>query len=220
MTSTIPFHFARLATLALAIPALHCGAAEPATIEPKEKTVLFDGKSLEGWKIVGDAASWSVKDGVLASTGKPNGYVRTEKQYRNYRLSLEWRWTGEPTNSGVLLHAREPDKVWPKCVEAQLKHQHAGDFVLIDRSTIIVNGSQVGPGDFPIADKRGESAEKPAGQWNRYEITCDGGKVTLVVNGKVMNEGTEANPSSGAICLQSEGSPIEFRNIVLEPLAK
>jgi hypothetical protein len=220
MTAITPSLLARLATLVFFLPALSCGAEEKEVIEPKDKITLFDGKTLDGWKIFGDQAGWTAKDGVLATTGKPTGYIRTEKHYRNYRLSVEWRWSGEPTNSGVLLHMQAPDKTLPKAVEAQLKHQNAGDLVLLSQSTIVVNGQQVGPGDYPMSPKRGDSAEKPPGQWNRYEITCDGGKVTLVVNGRLMNEGTAANPSSGAICLQSEGSPIEFRNIVLEPLAK
>ena len=209
-----------LAILGILFLAPHLSAAEPEPIEPKSKISLFDGKSLDGWKVVGDPAGWSVKDGVLATTGQPNGYVRTVNHYRNYRLSLEWRWTGKPTNSGVLLHTQSPDKVWPKCVEAQLMHENAGDFWLLNHSSIMVNGNRVGPKDFANAPKRGASAEKPPGEWNQYHITCNGDKVTLVVNGRLLNEGTSADPSSGAICLQSEGSPIQFRNIVLEPLEK
>jgi hypothetical protein len=97
-------------------------------------------------------------------------------------------------------------------------HENAGDFWLLSHSTIVVDGKQVGPGQYVNAKKKHPSNEKPAGQWNTYDIVCDGGAVKLTVNGPLQNEGTDANPSGGPICLQSEGSPIEFRNIYLEPL--
>ena len=87
-------------------------------------------------------------------------------------------------------------------------------------STISVDGKQIGPKPYANGKKEHPSNEKPAGQWNSYDIVCDGGKVTLYVNGLLQNEGIDANPSYGPICLQSEGSPIEFRNIYLEPVPK
>lgn len=203
---------------------------KPWPIEPKEKTTLFDGKSLDGWIrfIPGDKKGeggkftvdnvWSVKEGAIHCEGKPHGYIRTEDNYANYKLHLEWRWAGEPTNSGVLLHKSGPDAVWPMCVEAQLKHENAGDFVLLTNSIITVDGKQVGPDKWPSSPKGKASNEKPAGEWNSYDIVCDGDKITLTVNGALQNEGAGAKPSSGPICLQSEGSPIQFRNIYLEPL--
>ncbi|MFW6163737.1 MAG: 3-keto-disaccharide hydrolase [Planctomycetota bacterium] len=197
-------------------------AAKP--VVPEEKIVLFNGTDFTGWvkfcpKKGADVDKiWTVRDGVIHCLGKPHGYIRTEQDYANYRLHVEWRWTAKPTNSGVLLHKQGPDRVWPKCVEAQLKHHNAGDFWLLTKSTITVNGKQVGPKMYANAKKRGDHNEKPPGEWNAYDITCDGDTVRLVVNGRVMNEGTDAEPSSGAICLQSEGSPIEFRNVYLQPL--
>ncbi len=205
---------------------------KPWPVVPKKKIALFNGKDLTGWVrfIPNDKRGpdkkwavdkvWSVKDGVIHCTGRPNGYIRTEDSYANYKLHLEWRWVDKPTNSGVLLHKQGIDRVWPMCVEAQLMHQNAGDFWLLSHSTIKAGGQQIGPKAYANAKKRGESAEKPAGEWNSYDITCDGGSVKLVVNGKLMNEGTDAKPNNGPICLQSEGSPIEFRNVTLEPLEK
>ena len=63
-----------------------------------------------------------------------------------------------------------------------------------------------------------DGSEKPLGQWNKYEITCKGNEVLVKVNGDLVNHATNCNVSKGAICLQSEGTPIEFRNIVLKPL--
>ena len=58
---------------------------------------------------------WSVESGVINCKGKPNGYLRTAKEYLNYKLHVEWRWVSEPTNSGILLHTKGVDKIWPLC---------------------------------------------------------------------------------------------------------
>lgn len=212
-------HFSRLLTL-LAVCALTARAGEPVT--PKEKTPLFNGKDLTGWVRFAPGGNvdemWSVKDGVIHCTGKPNGYIRTEQTYRDYRLGVDWRWTDKPTNSGVLLHKTGEDKVWPTCIEAQLMHENAGDFWILQGATIQVKGKTVGPGAYVNSVKFAPHSEKPAGEWNHYDITCRGDTVKLVVNGVLQNEGTGASASAGNICLQSEGSPIEFRDVVIQPL--
>ncbi len=204
----------------------------PWPVAPKKKTPLFNGKDLDGWiRFSPDDKSgadkkwtvdgvWSVRDGVIRCEGVPNGYIRTTESYANYKLHIEWRWPGKPTNSGVLLHCAGIDMTWPRCVEAQLMHRNAGDFWLLNHSTIRSDGKQIGPKPYANAKKRNPSNEKPLGQWNSYDIICDGKSVTLFVNGLLQNKGTDADPSSGPICLQSEGSPIEFRNIYLEPILK
>jgi len=193
---------------------------------PAKKVMLWNGEDLSGWEtvLVGDTVDagdvWSVRDGVLYCTGKPNGYLRTTDKYENYQLHVEWRWPGEPANSGVLLHAREPDKVWPACIECQLKAGNAGDFVLMGGTGLTVDGvkRQNPARQFVVIAKKGPASEVPAGQWNSYDIRCQGDSIRCVVNGVLQNEGTEASVSSGWICLQSEGGPIEFRNIYLVPV--
>lgn len=190
------------------------------------KTLLWNGKDFTGWKLfipdeninVNDI--WSVKDGVVHCTGKPNGYMRTMSQYSNFRLHLEWRWPDEPANSGVLLYASGEDHVWPKCIECQLKAGSAGDFVLMNGAGLTVDGKDMQNGErqFVVIQKKQQSSEKPAGQWNTYDITCDNGTISCSANGTLQNEGSAATITSGWICLQSEGGPIEFRNIYIEPL--
>ena len=94
-----------------------------------EKTVaLFNGRDLAGWSAQpkedqATAKTWSVKDGVLKCTGKPVGYLRTDRDdFENYVLTLEWRWPGGGGNNGVLVHASTPGAlgVWPKSIEVQL----------------------------------------------------------------------------------------------------
>ncbi len=188
-----------------------------------EPIALFNGKDLSGWTFyLRDEGAkmedvWSVSDGVLHCKGQPVGYIRTTEKYTSFVLTVEWRWPADsrPGNSGVLVRVLEPDKVWPKCVEAQLMHQHAGDIFTI--------------GGFPLtgdADRsRGrytakahESNEKPQGEWNVYEITLRGEELTLKVNGVVQNEAKGVEVVPGYIALQSEGAPIEFRRVELTPL--
>ncbi len=191
-----------------------------------QRTYLYNSENRNGWiSYLGDEnvnplAVWSEKDGVIRCEGKPNGYIRTKDVYSNYKLHLEWRWPEEPTNSGVLLHATGEDKVWPRTIEAQLQAGNAGTFILIGAGLgVTVDGKryQDSSREFIGISRKHDSSEKPAGQWNSYDISCVGDKISLYVNGVLQNEATEVSQTSGWICLQSEGSPIEFRNIYIEP---
>lgn len=192
-------------------------AAVPALAE---EIRLFNGKDLTGWTFhsAGGAeaakASWAAKDGVLTCTGEPTGFIRTAESYENFTLTYEWRWQpgDEGGNSGLLFHAGAvPEgKAWPVCIEAQLQSGNAGDFWGID-GTIEATGKNQGTRWQRIADPK----EKPLGEWNTMTVTCEGDKVTVHVNGTLVNEGKNASVTKGAIGFQSEGTPIEFRNIVL-----
>ena len=190
-----------------------------------EKITLWNGRDFTGWKLFVPDKNidvnhvWSVRKGVIYCTGKPNGYMRTIAKYENYYLHLEWRWPDTPTNSGVLLHASGPDKVWPRSIECQLQAGNAGDLVLIGGTGITIDGEnkQNVERQFVIIPKKEKSSEKPAGQWNTYDIYCDGDKISCYVNGVLQNEGTAVTDTSGWICLQSEGGPIEFRHIYQIP---
>ena len=225
-------------SLLLTVPA-HAAAAD-----------LFNGRDLSGWTFfAGDvnpppADTWSVVDGVIHCTGKPNGYIRSDGRYSNYRLTVEWRWVPVPPpvdsqgrarnrNSGVLLHMQGVDAIWPKSIEAQLMETNAGDFYVIggvetNELEAMRNEAIAKAGDDEDAKKRAagnrrmarkqSSSERPVGEWNRYEIICRGDSVTTIVNGVEQNSTTGVTVSEGHICLQSEGAPIEFRNVRLEPL--
>lgn len=193
-------------------------------IVPKEKMVLWNGKDFTGWKLFLPEANydvtktWSINEGVIRCEGKPAGYMRTEKGYANYLLHVEWRWVDKGGNSGVLVHTSGEDKVWPKSLECQLASGNAGDFWAIDGVEIAEHAK----GDKRVQGRRTiklkPSSEKPLGQWNAYDIICKDDWVVVLVNGVLQNVATKCSERSGKICLQSEGTPIEFRNIYVEPL--
>jgi hypothetical protein len=187
------------------------------------KVPLWNGRDFTGWKrVLADPAVnvddvWKVRDGVLYCAGKPNGYMRTETKYSNYRLHVEWRWPETPANSGVFVFVGDPDRVWPTCIECQLQAGNAGQFVLMNGAALTVDGVNRQNQSRPFVGiaKKAPSSEKPAGQWNSYDITCQNGSVRLLVNDVLQNEGTAASPQDGYIALQSEGGPIEFRNVYI-----
>lgn len=201
----------------------------PAPITPTAKTELFNGKDFTGWVSVLPNPSttqpatppekvWAIHDGLLTCTGRPNGYLRTEASYTNYKLTAEWRFT-RAGNTGVLVHINPtpsgttPDKVWPTCIECQGAHSHQGDFW-------IWSGAKI---EQPFTQRNGlimttPSAEKPVGEWNTFQVTCNQNTVTITVNGTEMSHLTTTTLTSGQIALQSEGAAFELRKLTLEPL--
>lgn len=192
-----------------------------------ESHSLFNGKDLTGWKAVlqDEKAKpedvWTVKDGVLACKGEPRGYIRTEKDdFENYVLKLQWRFPAgtKGGNSGVLVHTSTPGAIgiWPKSLEAQLNHLNAGDIWVIGETCQIENAAERVKGRRHL--NLTDDSEKPIGEWNQYEIVCQGDDIKIKVNGTLVNHVTKCSATKGAICLQSEGAPIEFREIVLTPI--
>jgi len=194
--------------------------SENTKIRKNEKTQLFNGKDLSNWtfflkdQAVDPATVFTIQNGVIHISGNPFGYMRTKEIYSDYKLHVEWRWPSEATNSGIFVHAQEPDAIWLKCIECQLKAGNAGDFVCMngaemnertDKSTVVVN-------------KLTDSSEKQAGEWNTMEIICDANTIEVYVNGVLQNKGTGVSVNKGSICLQSEGKDIEFRNIFLSKI--
>jgi hypothetical protein len=192
-------------------------------VKPLSRIELFNGKDLSGWKAVSRtnsalAETWSVASGVIHCAGKPTGYLRTEKAYRNYRLTVEWRFVKvapKADNTGVLVHMQLPDTVWPACVQCQGKHDNQGDLFLMSGAESKEHRGQDANTALP---KRGPSTEKPIGEWNTCELVCEGNTVKASVNGAFMNETTDCTVLAGAIGFQSEGAEFEIRKVSLEPL--
>ncbi len=195
------------------------------------KTVkLFNGKDLSGWEhfLVDDKAKmedvWSVKDGILVCKGKPMGYLCTKKKYESYKLVVEWRWPAgtKPGNSGVLMRITGKPTMLPNCVEAQLLGGSAGD--MYGFQGFKIDGAKERRFDnakvagYLRGLKKIEGNEKEPGEWNKYEITVDGDKITVILNGKKVNQANGCDVRAGQIGLQSEGGEIHFRTVELTPL--
>jgi hypothetical protein len=195
----------------------------------KKSIALFNGQDLDNWNIivsnedVEPTELFFVEDGVINTTGDPFGYIRTKESYSNYKLHLEWRWSGEPANSGVLINVQGKELIFPHCVECQLKNSNAGDIVLMGQGAVITIRDSTyrvtsEENRYLVIPKFEESCESPAGQWNSYDITSLDGSIEVIVNGVLQNSGTGMIPSEGNIALQSEGGPLQFRHITLQPL--
>ena len=180
---------------------------------------LFNGRDLNGWTFFLDDANgavdpadiWEVRDGVIWCSGETDGYARTKKKFRDFTLTLEWRWPETPGDSGVFVRMYEPDKRWPHSAEAQVTHQRAGDLYALGGSWDGVEAE----GGAAIIERPGESVERPIGEWNHYEITCRYEVVELTINGQKVNRGDGNIPYQGYIGLQSAGAAVEFRNLEL-----
>lgn len=194
-----------------------CAAAIFVSCERGKTTVLFNGKDLSGWKAVlksaegetFDGETFSVRDSVLHVTGKPFGYLRTEKKYSDYRLHLEWRWAGaEAVDGGVFNRLQDGDKVWPLGVQLQMTPKDMG---------VLMGGIKIEGLEGPFYKKDRiveEIAELPVGEWNEMEFLCKGGSIKVWLNGVLVNEAV-CDALDGYIAIQSEGGPMDFRNIYL-----
>lgn len=197
-----------------------------------ESTALFNGRDLDGWHAylsrhgVEATEVWSVQDGLLNCRGKPIGYLYTDQVFQDFRLVIEWRWKpgAKPSNSGILLRIQDPPRPLPRCLEAQLQHGNAGDAYGFHGMEIHGDPARqidVQGGEFTghiLGVKKIQAAEKPAGEWNRHEIELKGERLTIRLNGQLVNEATGCTVAPGPIGLQSEGGPIQFRKVEITPL--
>ena len=196
---------------------------------------LFNGRDLTGWTNVNCAPeTLSVREGVIHCTGLPTGALRTPRQYENFILELEWRHLSNAGNSGVFIWASPiaaPGVPFLRAVEVQvLDHGYAeqyekqtgkksewftthGDVFPIHGSTMKPFGEHKGQRSFPSEERSKRSPE-----WNHYRVVCTNGVLRLSVNGKEVSGGEECNYRKGYLALESEGAPVEFRNIRIKEL--
>lgn len=209
------FAFSITVLLACASCLVSCGSRE---------TKLFNGKDLDGWSFIlaPDSTTpasevFGVKDGVITISGQPFGFMYTDAVYGDYELHVEWRWPGEPTNSGIFINTRPEQVLWPYCAEVNLQAGRAGDMISSGGSAfeeLKEAGGRFKPS--PVPDK----VENPAGEWNYVDITNDGGYIRAFINGVLKNEAHMVDCTEGHIAIQSEGGPLEIRNIYITPLKK
>ena len=166
-------------------------------------------------------AVWQPRaDGVIAVAGKPSGFIATRDTYTDYRLHVEWRWTGKPGNGGVLLHVASgpKDGVWPYSIQVQTKHGAAGDLLPMAGATFSEPLTSA-PGAYPaIKAHTAPDSERAPGEWNSMDVLVRGGCIDVTINGVAQNAVTIAQPATGRIGFQLEGTPYELRNLRVERL--
>lgn len=225
----------------IALPLLLTAAIPAFGDEATTETVrLFNGKDLAGWHADVPAkdgnpdapVSFVVRDGNLVSLGKPGGHLITDKTFSNYKLVVDYRFTGNPGNCGVLVHASKPRALYgmfPASIEVQMHSGNAGDFWCIGENIEVPDmekrrphkeGQKFGggPNDARRILNLTDDSEKPVGEWNTMEIVCKDREVIVHVNGELVNHGTNCTKNGGQIALQAEGTEVEFRKVELTAL--
>jgi len=189
---------------------------------------LFNGRDLAGWVNVNTAEdTWRAKDGLLISTGRPIGVMRTDKQYENFVLHIEWMHLEAGGNSGVFIwsnanpneKSRLPDGVEVQMLELDWPKLNTRDGRV--PPSAYVHGELFGVGGVKTVpdNPRGERSmsiqerAKGRGEWNTYDIVAVDGVVKLAVNGVFVNGVSRSTQRKGYICLEAEGAEIHFRNI-------
>lgn len=188
----------------------------------------------------GDADTWTWKDGLLTCSGKPIGVMRTQQKFTNFEMVVEWRHLRKAGNSGTFVWVSDealkdlkPNTLPNSGIEVQmLDHSYTesyekqsgkkGDWFTTNGDIFPVGKAKLKP--FPPLSPNGsrsfprKNLSKGFGEWNHYYVRAINGEIRLWVNGEEVSGGSEADPRTGYLCLEAEGSPIEFKNIRIREL--
>lgn len=187
-----------------------------------------------------DPQTWTWKDGTVHCTGQPVGVTRTKKTVTNFELVAQWRHLRSGGNSGIFVWAPEqalegikPGSLPRGGIEVQVldhgfREQYEkqsgkkGDWFTTHGDVFAVGTSKMTP--FPPVSPDGsrsfprKNLSKGVGEWNHYYVRGINGELRLWVNGEEVSGGANCQPRSGYLCLESEGSPVEFKNIRIREL--
>ncbi len=190
---------------------------------PPTWTPLIVGDELAGWTIVnGDQSTWTVEDDMIICSGKPTGVIRTNKAYENFILELDWRHMVANGNAGLFVWSDPYPAIgvpFTKSIEVQIMDGKELDWYTTHGDIFSIWGATMTPDDpHPKGDHiqrclPSERRSKPAPEWNHYIVTCIDGQINLSVNGAFVSGGYDVSPSKGFICLESEGTLAQFKNI-------
>jgi hypothetical protein len=200
-----------------------------------------------GWRSLGEKDfvnvnchddTWKWEGDLVVCTGQPVGVTRSVKPYTNFELSCEWRHMRDAGNSGIFLWSpiesldRLKGPGLPEGIEVQVldlgykaayeKGGNAANWFTCHGDVFPVGSSTMKP--FSPVSPNGrrsfptENRTKGVGEWNHYYIRAINGEVRLWVNGEEVSGGNECNPRTGYLALESEGSPLEFRNLRIREL--
>jgi len=215
--------------------------------QPALPKAYIDGLG-PGWSELGEADfvnvncdpdTWTWKEGTIFCTGHPVGVLRSRKPYTNFELVAQWRHQRAAGNSGIFvwipqesLNALKPGQL-PQGIELQiLDHGYAqqyekqtgkkADWFTTHGDVFPTGKSRMTP--FPPVSPDGSRSfprkqrSRGAGEWNHYYARCINGEVRLWVNGEEVSGGTGCEPRTGYLALESEGAPLEFRQIRIREL--
>jgi hypothetical protein len=232
--------FSRLLAAALvavstaALPAQDRSKLAVAAIAADGFTPLFNGKNLDGWVNVNcHPETFFVKDGQIITTGKPTGFLRTQKQYENFILEMDWMHVNKKDvgNSGLFVWGDPLPAVgtgYTRGIEVQvlvnLEYKDKmgrvtasshGDLFSIWGATCVPDRPH------PSGAQRclpSENRAKGGGEWNHYKVTANDGAIKLEVNGKEVSGVSKCNPRKGYLALESEDAECHFKNIKIKEL--
>ena len=179
---------------------------------------LFNGKDLSGWTTTGN---WIVEEvGVVGLHPRPgehgwtryDAYLTTARKYKDFVLDLEFK-INKGGNSGVFLRVGNPKEQVSSGFEIQILDTHGKSPV----------GEHDCGGVIGTAAPTKNMA-KPAGEWNRYIITCQGKRLKVELNGEQIidleldKSALKNRPAEGYIGFQDEGKPVWYRNVRIKEL--
>ena len=167
---------------------------------------LFDGKTLDGWHLVHDA-KFVAEDGVLKLNGGL-GWLRSDKEYSDFILRLEFRFMKPKQDGGVFLRAVKEGKNWPdRKYEVQCENSPRMAMIFGTKHEL----------DVKLVQKM----LKPDGQWNDYEIKIVGPNIEVRLNGALVATSKSANAlKRGYLGLHAENGAHEYRNLRIKELVK
>ena len=172
---------------------------------------LFDGKSLDGWEIQ-NGGRFSVDDGVIA-IDRGTGWLRSQEIYADFTMTMEFRFLEAEANSGIFVRtgptSNDDENGWPNNgYQIQCMDTLEGDNPL---------GAMIPYGAPPFEHSTDldalRRAYRPTGEWQRYDITCEGETVEVRLNGILITRCSSIKNLEGHVGIQGELGLLEFRKI-------
>lgn len=187
---------------------------------------LENAQTVKWYQVNTDEDSWWIDGDILKTTGLPIGVIRSEKEYENFIMHVEWSHQEAGGNSGAFVWSdaipqgnRLPNGVEIQMLDLEWVKLNTRDGV--EPPIAYVHGEVFGVGGVEITPEnprgsRSKSTENRVlgkKEWNTYDVVCIDGNIKLSVNGKYVNGITNSSQRKGYICLEAEGAEIHFRNI-------
>jgi hypothetical protein len=198
---------------------------------------MFNGKDLTGWVNVNcHPSTFFVKDGQIITTGRPTGYLRTDKQYENFIAEFDWMHIpnkpADVGNSGFFVWADPIPAMgtgYTRGIEVQVlvnlewKDKKSGQSTATSQGDLfsIWGATCVPDRPHPLGWDRcipSENRAKGEREWNHYRVEANNGVIKLAVNGKVVSGVSKCSPRKGYLALESEGSECRFKNLKIKEL--